>query len=188
MYIRARSGAPNGLAAGQTSPAKRASPPNISPSRAPRVSPRRPHETDASQPPLRPYIRIFVTKHAFPALAAPAAAKGVSLDDDASRSRACFASRPRPNTPTSIPPASLGACRARADEGEPAPIRPNIVAAVIREPAIPGFSRPRRRRASAMGLGGCFGDFGARGTASCLDLDRSVFARQNTFVACIVNI
>jgi hypothetical protein len=80
----------------------------MGPSRARSVfSRRRRHETDASPPPLRPYIRIFVIKHAFPALAALAVAKGAAFDDDASRRRASFAPAPaRAKILISIAPAS----------------------------------------------------------------------------------
>ncbi len=53
------------------------------------------------------------------------------------------------------------------------------------------LSRPRRRHASARGFRGvsaAFGGFAARATASCIDLDHSVFAREHTFIACIANI
>jgi len=62
---------------------------------------------------------------------------------------------------------------------------------VIREPAILAF---RDRGAAALrrwgfrGLSAAFDDFDARGMASCIDLDRSVFASQNTFVECIASI
>jgi hypothetical protein len=82
------------------------------------------------------------------------------------------------------------ACRAKADESKPALIPPNIVAAVIREPAIPAFrdrGAAARRRWGFWGVSAALDDFGARGMASCIDIDRSVFARQNTFVAYIAN-
>ncbi len=132
------------------------------------------HEADASPPPLRPYIRIFVTKHAFPALAAPAASK---------RGFVRWRREPKPRlfrlpAPAlakiliSIPPAWRSPCRARADESEPrslprsrAPIRPNIVVAAIREAAGPAFrdrGAAARRRGGFRGHSAAFDDFGAR--------------------------
>lgn len=164
-HIRARSAAPNRLAAGQTSPAKRASPRNMSASRAPgRVSPRWRHETDAS-PPSSPLYTHIRHKARIPG-ARGAGRRERGFDRRRGEPKPRLFRLPAPaNAPTSIPPASLSP--------------PNIVAAVIREPAIPAF-RDRGgaalRRWGFRGLSAAFDDFGARGMASWIDLDRSVFA------------
>jgi hypothetical protein len=120
----------------------------MGPSRARSVfSRRRRHETDASPPLLRPYIRIFVIKHAFPALAALAAAKGASFDDDASRRRASFPSRPRSGQDPDFDRAGLAKHMSPGLTGPPEHRR-------RRDPRErrPGLSRSRRRRASDRGL------------------------------------
>jgi hypothetical protein len=81
--------------------------------------------------------------------------------------------------------------RARADESAPAPIRPNIIAAAIREAAVPAFrdrGAAARRRCGFRGVSAAFNDFGAPGTASCIDLDRRVFVSEHAFIACIAKI
>jgi hypothetical protein len=62
---------------------------------------------------------------------------------------------------------------------------------VIREAAIPAFrgrGGAALRRWGFRGLSAAFDDFGARGMASWIDLDRGVFAGRNTFVECIASI
>jgi hypothetical protein len=105
----------------------------MSASRAPgRVSPRWRHETDASPPgsPLYTHIRH---KARIPG-ARGAGRRERGFDRRRREPKPRLFRLPAPaNTPTSIPPASLSP--------------PNIVAAVIREPAIPAI---RDRSAAAL--------------------------------------
>ena len=133
--------------------------------------------------PLYTHIRH---KARIPGVHGAAAAKGPAFDEDASRRRAGFASRPRLGPRSGPPPrirshrpgeapdrARAGRRRARFRPAKPRPNPP------LRVAAIRGGLRGPSRRVSTTS---------ARGTASCLDLDRSVFARKNTFVACIANV
>jgi hypothetical protein len=67
------------------------------------------------------------------------------------------------------------------------PIRPDIVANTIRATAGSAF-RDRAIAAPPRVDNAAFDGFGGPGAASCVDLERSVFARQNTFVTCIAGI